>query len=213
MRVGLIDYGIGNLGSVRRTLELLDVETLLVRSPDELESADQLILPGVGSFLDCRAALDTGGWTEPLLHAVTQKRRPILGICVGMQLLATSGKERSEGEGTQGLGLIPGKVENLRVLGCTYRLPHVGWNSVRKGQNGAGKEVLAHIPCGTDFYFTHSFMFVPDDPARVAAIANYGIEVTAAVRAGHVWGTQFHPEKSSKAGFQLLRNFLEFGAC
>lgn len=213
MRVGLIDYGIGNLGSVRRTLELLDVGMLLIRSPDELEAADQLILPGVGSFLDCRTALDTGGWTEPLLDVVTQKCRPILGICVGMQLLATSGTERSEGEDVQGLGLIPGKVENLRALGCTYRLPHVGWNSVRKGQESADEEVLAHIPCRTDFYFSHSFMFVPDDPACITAIANYDIEVTAVVRENHVWGTQFHPEKSSKAGFQLLRNFLEFGAC
>jgi len=114
-------------------------------------------------------------------------------------------------DGTPGLGLIPGRVEHLNSLGCHLRVPHVGWNAVTPVSINGG--LFDGIPVGTDFYFVHSYAFVPASPADVLATTDYGIPVTAAVRHGHVWGTQFHPEKSSRAGFRLLRNFIENRPC
>jgi glutamine amidotransferase len=129
-----------------------------------------------------------------------------------MQLLADSSTEgASEGQDTPGLGFIPGKVRHLRSFGCTLRVPHVGWNSITRTRTD--DHLLAGMPDGTDFYFVHSYAFAPTDPADVLATTDYGVPVTAAVRRGHVWGTQFHPEKSSRAGFQLLKNFIEGPAC
>jgi glutamine amidotransferase len=138
----------------------------------------------------------------------------LLGVCVGMQLLASYSMEGTGAEasdGVPGLGLIPGRVEHLRTLGCGLRVPHVGWNEVKIAPNTSG--LFDGIPDGTDFYFVHSYAFVPDDPAAVLATTDYGVPVTAAVRRGHIWGTQFHPEKSSRAGFRLLRNFVEGHPC
>ena len=131
-----------------------------------------------------------------------------------MQLLATTSMEgvaEDTTKGTSGLGLIPGRIENLRNLGCGLRIPHVGWNEVTSHTTSGG--LFDDIPDGTDFYFVHSYAFVPDDPAHVLATTVYDISVTAAVRNGHIWGTQFHPEKSSRAGFRLLCNFIENPTC
>jgi glutamine amidotransferase len=126
-----------------------------------------------------------------------------------MQLLATRGSEGNE-NGTSGLNLIPGSVEHLSTLGCTLRIPHIGWNSL----DIAGKPaIFSGIPGQTDFYFVHSFAFVPTNPEHTLATVDYGIPVVAALQSGLVFGAQFHPEKSSKAGFRLLRNFLELAPC
>lgn len=214
MKVGVIDYGVGNLGSVIRALEELGVAATLVDRPVDMHLNDCLVLPGVGSFTDCARLLDRAGWIGPIKQEVLEFERPLLGICVGMQLLADYGVEGSDGidaEGTPGLGFVPGKVEHLGALGCDLRLPHVGWSDIVGGT--PADRLFAGIPDGTDFYFTHSYSFVAGDPADVIATAQYGVPVTAAVRRGHVWGTQFHPEKSSKAGFKLLQNFLAGPAC
>jgi glutamine amidotransferase len=129
-----------------------------------------------------------------------------------MQLLADSSTEGAkDGQATPGLGLIPGKVSHLRALGCEMRVPHVGWNGITRSADA--NHLLDGIPDGTDFYFVHSYAFVPQDSADVLATTDYGVHVTAAVRRGHVWGTQFHPEKSSRAGFRLLRNFITGPVC
>ncbi|MEQ1657145.1 MAG: imidazole glycerol phosphate synthase subunit HisH [Hylemonella sp.] len=212
MRVGVIDYGVGNLGSVLRALEELRVAPVLVDRAADMHATDCLILPGVGNFADCASLLQAGGWADALQQEVLGRGRPLLGVCVGMQLLADSSTEGAEGgQGTPGLGFIPGRVDHLRALGCELRVPHVGWNGITRG---AGADHLVDgIPDGTDFYFVHSFAFVPQDPNDVLATTDYGVPVTAAVRRGHVWGTQFHPEKSSRAGFRLLRNFIMGPAC
>ena len=212
MKVGVIDYGVGNLGSVLRALEELRVAPVLVNRAADMHAAHCLILPGVGNFADCARLLDAGGWTTALRDEVQGYSRPLLGVCVGMQLLADSSTEGAEsGQGTPGLGFIPGQVQHLRALGCTQRVPHVGWNGITRTRSA---DPLFHgIPDGTDFYFVHSYAFVPQDPADVLATTDVGVPVTAAVRRGHVWGTQFHPEKSSRAGFRLLRNFIEGPAC
>ena len=213
MKVGVIDYGVGNLGSVLRALEELRVSPVLVNRAVDMHANDCLILPGVGNFADCARMLEAGGWTSALKDEVLGYERPLLGVCVGMQLLADASMEGADNDhaGTPGLGLVPGRVEHLRTLGCTLRVPHVGWNDIHC-RPGSGN-LLAGIPDGTDFYFVHSYAFVPSDPADVLATTEYGVPITAAVRRGHVWGTQFHPEKSSRAGFKLLRNFIAGPAC
>jgi len=214
MRVGVIDYGVGNLGSVLRALEELRVRAVLVNRAVDMHENDCLILPGVGNFADCVRLLEAGDWSRAIKEEVRGYSRPVLGVCVGMQLLAdqsTEGLIAGGSAASPGLGLIPGKVEHLRALGCRSRVPHVGWNDVTINDSGRG--LFDGIPNGTDFYFVHSYAFVSDDPAHVLATTDYGLPVTAAVRCGNVWGTQFHPEKSSKAGFRLLRNFISGGAC
>lgn len=212
MRVGVIDYGVGNLGSVLRALEELRVAPVLINRSVDMHAADCLVLPGVGNFADCINLLHAGGWVDALRQEVNGYNRPLLGICVGMQLLADASTEGAgDGQVTPGLGFISGRVEHLRVLGCGLRVPHVGWNGITR--RGRADPLFEGIPDGTDFYFVHSYAFVPQDPANVLATADYGVPVTAAVRRGHVWGTQFHPEKSSRAGFRLLRNFIESPKC
>ena len=151
---------------------------------------------------------------EPLRQEVLVASKPLLGICLGMQLLATTSMEGiadNTSNGAVGLNFIPGRVESLRSLGCSLRIPHVGWNAVKCHTEVRG--LFDGIPDGTDFYFVHSYAFVPDRPDHVLATTMYEVPVTAAVRAGHIWGTQFHPEKSSRAGFRLLRNFIENPTC
>jgi glutamine amidotransferase len=131
-----------------------------------------------------------------------------------MQLLATASMEGisdNASSGVAGLNFIPGHVESLLSLGCSLRIPHVGWNEVTSHTTSRG--LFDGIPDCTDFYFVHSYAFVPDDPKHVIATVSYDVPVTAAVRSGHIWGTQFHPEKSSRAGFRLLRNFIENPIC
>jgi glutamine amidotransferase len=214
MRVGVIDYGVGNLGSVMRALEELRVSPTLITRAIDMHTADSLILPGVGNFADCARLLDEGGWSQALRDEVQGAQKPLLGVCVGMQLLATSSMEGAgvnAPDGTPGLGFIPGRVEHLRTLGCSLRVPHVGWNEIGNAPTSGG--LFDGIPDGTDFYFVHSYAFVPEDPTDVVATTDYGVPVIAAVRRGRIWGTQFHPEKSSRAGFRLLRNFIENPAC
>jgi imidazole glycerol-phosphate synthase subunit HisH len=214
MKVGIVDYGVGNLGSVGRALEELRVSPRLVDRATDLHHMDCLILPGVGNFADCIAILRKGGWVDALKEEVIGYGRPLLGVCLGMQLLADESMEGGEcevTEGVRGLGLVPGRVEHLSVLGCRLRVPHVGWNSVTPVPMTSG--LFDGIPTDTDFYFVHSYAFKPTDLADVIATTEYGVTVTAAVRRGHVWGTQFHPEKSSRAGFRLMQNFLAGSAC
>jgi len=212
MKVGVIDYGVGNLGSVMRALEELRVTPVLIHRAVDVHAADCLILPGVGNFADCVRLLDIGGWRQALCDEVLGHQRPLLGVCVGMQLLADCSTEgASEGGDSPGLGFIPGQVRHLRSFGCTRRVPHVGWNGITRTRTD--DHLLDHIPDGTDFYFVHSYAFAPQAAGDVLATTDYGVPVTAAVRRGHVWGTQFHPEKSSRAGFRLLMNFIEGPTC
>jgi imidazole glycerol-phosphate synthase subunit HisH len=210
MKVGIIDYGVGNLGSVFRALEELRVTPVLVNRPADIRASDRLILPGVGNFSDCARLLNEGGWFTCLRDEVLGYQRPLLGVCVGMQLLADSSTEgASDEKGFSGLGLIPGQVRHLRTFGCTLRVPHIGWNSI----TCSGDPLFCGIPDGTDFYFVHSYAFAPQDRLDLLASVDYGVSITAAVRRGHVWGTQFHPEKSSRAGFRLLSNFISGPLC
>lgn len=208
MKVGVIDYGLGNLGSVRKAFAAIGAEAVIVAHPEQLSGVARLVLPGVGSFADGMARLRAKGWPEALRRQVLEAGTPLLGICLGMQLLATEG---CEGGTTVGLDLIPGCVRRLDHLGCPLRIPHAGWNDLTFPSGGTVPFI--GIPAGTDFYFVHSYALVPDRKEQIVAHTDYGIPVVAAVRAGAAWGTQFHPEKSSRAGLQLLSNFLDPGPC
>lgn len=206
MKVGIIDYGMGNLGSVRRALGELDAEAVIVVRPEDAAVVDKLLLPGVGSFSEAMASLHESGWVDAIREQVMSKGKPLLGICLGMQLLADRGGEGMVDGSGAGLGLIPGEVVHIDKLGCAMRVPHVGWNAVDPTPDEA---LFDGIPSGTDFYFVHSYVFQPEHTADIRATCDYGSPFAAAVGRGSVMGTQFHPEKSSRAGFRVLRNFLE----
>ena len=207
MKVAIINYGMGNLASVRRAFEDIGAESFVAEHSSALYSSDCVVLPGVGAFTEGMDRLREGGWIDAINDVVTQQGKRFLGICLGMQMLASEGEE---GGFSQGLGLIPGRVMRLDKIGCTDRIPHVGWNEVAYRQSDPH---FARIPDGSDFYFVHSYVFVPQNQDHLLATASYGVDIPAVVRNGQVIGCQFHPEKSSKAGRQMLRNFLEPVPC
>jgi imidazole glycerol-phosphate synthase subunit HisH len=200
VNVVIVDYGMGNLASVRRALEECGARVLVSGDPGSARQADALILPGVGAFADGMAHLKATGWADGLKKAVAGGT-PLLGICLGMQLLADKGFEGGECEG---LGLISGQVKRLES--GNERIPHVGWNEVVPVR---GCALLEGIPSGTDFYFVHSYQFLATHPEDVLATTPYCGGFASIIGKNHVAGTQFHPEKSSKKGFCLIRNFLE----
>lgn len=206
MTVAIVSYGVNNIGSVRRALVDLGADVVLAEHHDALAGADRVVLPGVGAFGEAMARLRAGGWVDALRRLVSQGR-PLLGICLGMQMLADSSDENGAHEG---LGLIAGRVRRLDALGCSLRIPHVGWNDVEF--HGASP-LFAKIPQGTDFYFVHSYAFEAGLPDTVRATTAYDVPLVASVQREHVFGTQFHPEKSSRAGRQVLKNFLDYGRC
>jgi imidazole glycerol-phosphate synthase subunit HisH len=207
MKVAIVNYGMGNLASVRRAFEDIGADAFIADRPAAMSDANRLVLPGVGAFGDGMQSLREAGWVDGLRDAVLEQKKPLLGICLGMQMLAS---RSYEGGVSEGLGLIPGEVRRLDSLGCGLRIPHVGWNEVRFK---TGNDLLNGIPDASDFYFVHSYGFVLDDPDHLVATAPYGCDLTAIVKCGSVFGCQFHPEKSSKAGRQLLKNFMSHVTC
>lgn len=203
MDVLIIDYGMGNLRNVQKAFEHIGVLARISSQPADLAAADGLVLPGVGAFGDAIANLRSAGLVEPIREAVAAGK-PLLGICLGLQLLF----EESEEMGLhRGLGILPGRVvrfdEGLKV-------PHIGWNQLRiAGTDGPQARLLDGIPDGSYAYFVHSYYVVPADPGCVLATTEYGIEFASVVGIGHVFGAQPHPEKSQEVGLRLLRNYAE----
>ena len=198
--VVIIDCGIGNHRSVQNALTLLNVATTVTSDPTAIAEADYLILPGVGSFGEGMDGMRERNLIEPVTDAVMRKRTPILGICLGMKMFATTGLEHGE---HRGLSFIPGTVVKVPT---SLRLPHIGWNNVQIIGNHSITKNYDREPI---FYFVHSYHLVPDDPSVVAGTCDYGAEVVAIVQKGNVMGTQFHPEKSHEDGLQIFRNFLD----
>jgi glutamine amidotransferase len=206
MKVAIVSYGMGNVGSVRRAMEDLGATVSMAEHPAALFEADRIILPGVGAFGECMSRLDAAGFVGPL-QRVVRDGKPLLGICVGMQMLAEVGEEFGE---HAGLGLIAGRVRRLDVMGCTLRLPHMGWNDLAFDGD---HPLFDSVAPGSDVYFVHSFGLEPRSTDAACATAEYGVPLVAAVRSGNVFGTQFHPEKSSRVGRRVLRNFLDYRPC
>lgn len=207
MKVAIVNYGMGNLSSVRRALEDIGAEAYIANHPAAIYEANRIVLPGVGAFAEGMECLSNAGWVSALHEVVTQQRKPMLGICLGMQMLASVGHE---GGLSTGLGFVPGQVKRLDSIGCKLRIPHVGWNEVSCRTNDL---IFDGIPDASDFYFVHSYAFVPENDEHLIATTSYDCDVAAVVRNGNVFGCQFHPEKSSKAGRQFLKNFMSYSPC
>ena len=197
----VVDYGLGNIRSVAGAVSRLGFAVAVSNERRDLEHAEKLILPGVGAFGDGMRLLDSHKLTPLLNELVLEQKKPILGICLGAELM---GRESEEFGHHLGLGWIDASVVRLQG-GAGLRVPHVGWNSVH--QVGA-HPMFAEVPQDALFYFVHSYHIVCDRPDTAVGVAEYGATVTAAFARGHIWGTQFHPEKSQRHGLTLLGNFL-----
>lgn len=201
--IAIVDYGVGNLFSLSSSLKALGLETEITRDPERLQAAERIILPGVGAFGDARAKLDATGLV-PVIREEARKK-PLLGICLGMQLLFDRSFEYGE---HPGLGLVPGQVVDLHdaLDDKTLKVPHMGWNSLQIKKNDP---LFKYFQDGEYVYYVHSF-YAKDCAGSTLGVSRYGnVDVTGAVRCGNVYGTQFHPEKSGDAGLRLLKAFAE----
>jgi imidazole glycerol-phosphate synthase subunit HisH len=213
MTVAIIDYGSGNLRSAAKAFERaardVNGEVILVTAdPDAVRAADRVVLPGVGAFADCKAGLAAvPGMIEALTETVVDKGRPFLGICVGMQLMARRGLEKTV---TEGLGWIDGDVEPIRPTDTTLKVPHMGWNTIDLIRPHALLEGLPTGENGLHAYFVHSYHMTLREAGALVAVADYGGPVTAMVGRDNIAGTQFHPEKSQALGLGLIANFLRW---
>ncbi len=195
--IGIVDYGMGNLRSVEKGFDKVGVRAELCARPEELDEYDGLVLPGVGAFGDAMENLKRVGMADALIEYIDSGRQ-LIGICLGMQLLFTYSEEHGRSEG---MGVIPGRV--LRLPG-EVKVPHMGWNVMNLSQDVS---LFEGVDSGSRFYFVHSFYCLPDEPEWALGKTPYGVEFTSAVGRGNVWGVQFHPEKSSILGLEILRNF------
>ncbi len=212
--VAIIDYGSGNLHSAAKAFERASRESganaliEVTSNPEDVAAADRIVLPGVGAFADCKRGLEAvPGMRETLETAVRRQGRPFLGICVGMQLMATRGLEF---EVTEGLGWIPGEVRAIEPKDKTLKIPHMGWNTLDVIRPHALLDGIPTGPNGLHAYFVHSFHLAAADRASVVAETDYGGPVTAIVARDNMAGTQFHPEKSQTLGLKLIANFLKW---
>lgn len=198
--VAIIDYGAGNLMSVKKALDFIGAESEITMDKDKINAASHVILPGVGSFGDAMRSMEGRGLVDTVKSAALSGR-PFLGICLGLQLLF----DRSdESEGVQGLSLLNGQISSIpKNLGL--KVPHMGWNSVSVKQSGG---IFMDIPDEIYFYFVHSYYLNGADEAEIAGTAQYGVEIQCAVQRGNLCAVQFHPEKSGEIGLKLLENFL-----
>jgi len=211
VNVAIIDYGSGNLRSAAKAFERAAAEAglktgiVVTGAAADLDAADHIVLPGVGAFADCKKGLTAlPGMIEALERAVIRNGRPFLGICVGMQLMATVGLEHGRHDG---LGWIKGEVVPLKLADATLKIPHMGWNELNFSSNHPFFKGAAP---GVHVYFVHGYGFVAADPAMVLAHTDYGGEVSAVIGRDNMIGVQFHPEKSQATGLKLITNFLEW---
>ncbi len=197
--IAIIDYGMGNLRSVQKGLAKAGFPARVTADPDKVRKADKVVLPGVGAFGDAMANLQRAGMVE-VIYEIVKAGKPFLGICLGLQLLFEASEE---GGFHQGLKILAGQV---RLLPPGLKVPHMGWNQIELQKNDP---LLKGIPDGSAFYFVHSYYVVPADRNVVTALTEYGIRFTSVAGSGNVFGIQFHPEKSSSLGLQILKNFGE----
>ncbi|MDB4220180.1 imidazole glycerol phosphate synthase subunit HisH [Pelagibacterales bacterium] len=208
MKIAIINYGYGNLHSVNQAFKKanndfdLNAEIEVTNNPNEINKADKIVLPGVGSFTDCLNAIRSiDGIYESLQEQVINKKKYFMGICVGMQLLADIGYENEKNDG---FGWVSGTVEKMKVP-LDFKIPHMGWNTIQFKNNDLFKDIDEN----SDFYFVHSYEFKTVDE-NILATTNYASKVTAAIKKDNIFGTQFHPEKSHKNGQKLIKNFINW---
>lgn len=197
--IAIIDYGMGNLASVQNAFAKLGWKSFTTSDPDEIAEAERVVLPGVGAFADAMKNLRQRG-IDSSLYELERRKTPLLGICLGMQLLFSESEENGL---HKGLDLIPGRVKRFQI---PYKVPHMGWNDILVKP---GKRILSGVSDNSYFYFVHSYYVLPDDPDVIAATCHYGHEFSCAVEREHLFATQFHPEKSGTTGLRILKNFGE----
>ena len=199
--ITVIDYGAGNLFSVEKAFSAIGAEVCVSERAEDLTSADKIILPGVGAFGDCMTRLNASGLV-PLLKERIAEGVPLLGICVGLQILFEGSEESPD---VQGLGLLRGYVKKISAK--NEKIPHMGWNAVSIEENDRGSGLLKNIPDASYVYFVHSYHAVPSEPSMISSTCFYGEKITASIASNHIMATQFHPEKSGKIGLAMIRNF------
>lgn len=202
--IGIVDYGMGNLLSVKNALDMVGVSSKYCVEAKDLATVERLILPGVGAFRDCMRHLQEKGFVEALNEQVIHRKKPILGICLGMQAMA---RKSFEGGEYQGLGWFDADVVRLTPSDKNLKIPQVGWNDIAYR---AGSPLFKGLPATVDVYFVHSLFMKCDSAEDIEASCDYGGPVTAAVRKGHIFATQFHPEKSQDHGLKILENFIRW---
>lgn len=211
--VTIIDYGAGNLHSASKAFERMaaglgGIDIVVTADPEQVRRADRIMLPGVGAFADCKAGLDAvPGMVDVLEERVIRGGVPFLGVCVGMQLMASEGREKVV---TSGLGWIPGAVEKIKPSDPALKIPHMGWNTIAIARPHPLFAGIPDGPYGLHAYFVHSYHLVTESPDTLLATTDYGGQVTACVGRDNMFGTQFHPEKSQALGLQLIDNFLRW---
>jgi glutamine amidotransferase len=204
MKVSIVSYGSGNIRSVYKAISDIGYNPVVCDSPKNLKNTDKIILPGVGSYYQCMKLLANNNWVETILDLVKVKKKPIFGICLGMQLFS---KCSYEGGYSEGLNLINAEIHSLKELGCKKIIPHMGWNTVIFNKENI---LFEEVNPGSDFYFAHSYAFKDLNKDYIAGTVNYDVPVVAAISVDNIYGTQFHPEKSSISGKKILKNFLKF---
>ena len=211
--VAIIDYGAGNLHSASKAFERMarevgGIDVAVTADPEQVRRADRIMLPGVGAFADCKAGLDAvPGMVEVLEEQVIGAGKPFLGVCVGMQLMASEGREKAV---TAGLGWIAGAVERIKPSDPHLKIPHMGWNTIDIVKRHALLDGIPDGPDGLHAYFVHSYHLVTENEGTRIATADYGGSVTACVGRDNLFGAQFHPEKSQALGLRLIENFLRW---
>lgn len=198
--IAIIDYDAGNIKSVEKALQYLGEEAVITRDREEILGSDKVILPGVGAFGDAMEKLHQYGLVDTI-QEVVDRRIPFLGICLGLQLMFESS---DEAPGVKGLGLLPGKILRIPKKG-DMKIPHMGWNDIKIKE---GAKLFAGLEDHPYVYFVHSYYLQADDPSTVAATTEYGVTIHASVEKDNIFACQFHPEKSSTVGLQILKNFI-----
>jgi glutamine amidotransferase len=207
MNVTIVDYNSGNISSVINSFKEVSKEKVNIEVTSDLEKiklSDKVVLPGQGSFKSCVEALNSiNGLVDTLNEFVINNKKPLLGICVGLQMFADIGYEETE---TKGLGWISGKVTKIDNQNGKYKLPHIGWNQINILKNS---EILKDIENNSHMYFVHSYEFIPEEKNVISATTEYASNIVCSVEKENIFGTQFHPEKSDKIGLQIIENFID----